>query len=689
MFTSYAAQRSLDGSRSAAFSVGAARPVPLSHLEGDEYYQALRSSEPYIAMLREQWHQENPSPVVPFWGEPVSPPPALTLAQQFARRNPFLASWYESASRTAVEYADLLDEREHLQRVYDTLNIDGPCGTFSMTWDDQGMENFAKRLSKQVTFYRGTMNDGFEEFPAFEQAHLLLEAYSLRDSSHVPDFADPLSPRPFHLLNRYGDPIFLVRLLRSVASERLFHAARLANLVSRGRQCYVPDFLVTQHAYRSARNRATLSGLAAYNFSDPFEGCDLIQAIDASVSNPANRRAELMTRLRGFEAVAKETGHAALFITLTCPSRFHPVRSCSNKYATVLNPAWVDSGYLSVRDAHAYLTGVWASVRKAASKSKIPVYGFRFVEPHHSGTPHWHMILFVPFKRANEYRTIFRSRALADNPDEPGANKHRFQCKPLNLKTGSAVGYCSKYIAKNIDGFAVGDDHEAQDKAQATAQRVVAWASANRIRQFQQIGGPSVTVWRELRRFSNQEHENMMTDLTHAEWLLLEACRRAANDGDWHGFCVAMGGIHSKRDDHTMRPHYSTPKAFLKLAAGTLTGKVHPADVAYVFGKSDEARRTQYGDRAQASVDGVMFQQLFIATRYKQFRIVSKEEWEASKQRILDAMRYHFELAVDAHHYFEMQDRQFFEAMSHFEAEDDRLHYFMHEEALHEDWLTR
>ena len=56
-FTSYAAQRSLDGSRKAVISHSSRSPS-LAGLKGEEYYMALRSSEPYMAMLRQQWVED-------------------------------------------------------------------------------------------------------------------------------------------------------------------------------------------------------------------------------------------------------------------------------------------------------------------------------------------------------------------------------------------------------------------------------------------------------------------------------------------------------------------------------------------------------------------------------------------------------------------------------------------------------
>lgn len=323
-------------------------------------------------------------------------------------------------------------------------------------------------------------------------------------------------------------------------NETIEHAA---GLIRKKGQCYVSDHATKVKAERAKANRQTLENLEVCNESG--EAYNLQEIADKSVSNPALRRAELMTRCRGFEEAAQFMGHTGYFLTLTCPSRFHRVN-----YHGIGNKKWVGN---TPKDAQQYLCKVWAKIRSAWKKKGFTPYGFRVAEPHHDACPHWHILLFFPQDQARPILGIASAYALQDNPTESGAQKRRFTVKRIDPSQGSATGYIAKYICKNIDGTqadgaAMGLDFASGTDAAAAARRVRDWASLWGIRQFQQIGGPSVTVWRELRRLGK--------DAEALQLELFEKPRAAASRGEWFDFWMVQGGPEVARKDLTLKPFY-------------------------------------------------------------------------------------------------------------------------------------
>ncbi len=152
-----------------------------------------------------------------------------------------------------------------------------------------------------------------------------------------------------------------------------------------------------------------------------------------SVSNPAVRRCELMVRMRGFEDIANETGMAGEFYTITAPSRYHSVHS-KGGFVSQWNGC-------NPQDTQRYLCGVWAKARAALSRAGIHVFGFRVVEPHHDGTPHWHMLLFMRPQDVDAVRDILCYHARITDSEElntPHALKARFHVEPIDPEKGSA-----------------------------------------------------------------------------------------------------------------------------------------------------------------------------------------------------------------------------------------------------------
>ncbi|WHZ42395.1 replication endonuclease [Rahnella bonaserana] len=277
------------------------------------------------------------------------------------------------------------------------------------------------------------------------------------------------------------------------------------------------------------------------------ERFSLIDKVMASISNPEIRRMELMSTIAGTEKYAAANGDVGMFLTITTPSKYHPTRMVGkgDKKRVQRNHAWDKEAY-TPKDAQRYLCGIWSKMRTAFKDNGLSVYGMRVVEPHHDATPHWHMMLFTKPAMRQPVIDIMRKYAMKEDGDERGALKNRFDCKHLNR--GGAAGYIAKYIAKNIDGYALeGErDHETGELLTDSAAAVTAWAATWRIPQFHPIGLPTMGSYRECRRIRSIS----LTETFDEE---VEAVRAAADAGDFMAYMSAQGGANVPRDDQTVR----------------------------------------------------------------------------------------------------------------------------------------
>lgn len=345
---------------------------------------------------------------------------------------------------------------------------------------------------------------------------------------------------------RMTDPLWWRRALRIAQARALEAAAIELGYVHRRAEPYASDATVERRSQQRRRNAESMAETVAKNM-DTGQEFRLADLAARSVANPRIRRGELMVRISGFEAVARGLGHVAEFWTATCPSRMHRWRKAGNGVKE--NQKYDGT---TPREAQAYLSRCWARFRSAVHRRGWPVYGFRFAEPHHDGTPHWHLLIFSPVEvspgrsAVGRLRALFRRYFLADSATERGAKANRCEFVAIDWARGSAAGYVAKYVAKNVDGGGceVQGDFEVGQDSVVPAQRVEAWASTWGIRQFQQVGGPPVGVWRELRRLpEGGEYSDVV-----------EAARSAADcgtikggdpdgkQGNWRRYVEVMGG---------------------------------------------------------------------------------------------------------------------------------------------------
>ena len=392
------------------------------------------------------------------------------------------------------------------------------------------------RMLQAEYTYRAGMHKSFN-------LHEMLESLCIEYGVRYPIEHD----RP-QIKSRLSDAAWWLRVLRVAHNKRAEGAALDAGLVSKRAAVYCSDDTLERRTSQRKRNIATLENIKMMN-TNTGDVMTLAQIAGAGTANHENRRAELVTRVRGFEELAEKYKHSAEFITVTCPSRMHAV--LANGKA---NPKYDGT---KPDDAQKYLVECWARVRALMAKRGVRFYGLRIAEPHHDATPHWHMILF--FRNCEKIKKQIRQAfthyfVYSDNfinmtnkeIIDRCANALKFVSinDEVNKKTGkknTASGYVLKYVLKNIGGIKDDVSDEApQHESESLYERVEAWASCWRIRQFQQIGGHYVSVWRELRRVDECKLEGKRPSFVKA-W---KTCQKTGeNLADFAGFIESMGGL--------------------------------------------------------------------------------------------------------------------------------------------------
>lgn len=416
-----------------------------------------------------------------------------------------------------------------LCKVDDVLRV----GDLNLSWDDDSLKAWANAKADKCA--RIVSAEGLNSHEALDPIYTLVVSYGLVWPSKG------LSGDDAAIL-RACDVRWWLRQARVLKVRAVDQLARSFRMVHAKAQSYCSNEAVRLRKLQAKRNRATLEGFEAIN--QEGDAYTLAELSDLSISNPTNRRHELMVRMRGFEELAERFGHEGLFITLSCPSRFHPMRqvkSAAGRLVRVEENKKYDGS--TPRDAQAWMNKTWSLIRAEFDRKNIRCYGFRVVEPHSDGCPHWHQLLFFAPDVLRQVRFIFRKYCVM-REYEKGARKHRAKIVKIDRARGSACGYIAKYISKSIDGSHIDDDLLGNSGFEA-ATRICAWASAWGIRQFQQIGGGSVTVWRELRRLDDADG-------------ITEDIRLAADSSNWAAYCLIQGAGSAfvVRDLQPVRPAY-------------------------------------------------------------------------------------------------------------------------------------
>ncbi|MEP8818575.1 replication endonuclease [Enterobacter hormaechei] len=281
---------------------------------------------------------------------------------------------------------------------------------------------------------------------------------------------------------------------------------------------------------------------------------DMEDVVNASSSNPAHRRNEMMACVKGLELIAEMRGDCAVFYTITCPSRFHATLNNGRP-----NPKWTSE---TVRQSSDYLVNTFAAFRKAMHKAGLRWYGVRVAEPHHDGTVHWHLLCFMRKKDRRTLTALLRKFAIRQDRDELGNNTGpRFKSELINPRKGTPTSYIAKYISKNIDGRGLAKEisKETGKSLRDSAEHVSAWASLHRVQQFRFFGIPGRQAYRELRLLAGQAARAQGDKKAGAPVLenaRLDAVLAAADAGCFATYIMKQGGVLVPRKHHLIRTAY-------------------------------------------------------------------------------------------------------------------------------------
>jgi len=110
------------------------------------------------------------------------------------------------------------------------------------------------------------------------------------------------------------------------------------------------------------------------------------------------------------------------------------------KYHRVSKGKLVDRwNFTTPKEVNGYLNSVWACIWADLTRKGIEYFGIRVAEPHHDGTPHWHMLIYTKGQENyNTIKTSLQNYNLAVDGDEQGAEKARIKVKPIDERVPSA-----------------------------------------------------------------------------------------------------------------------------------------------------------------------------------------------------------------------------------------------------------
>jgi len=180
--------------------------------------------------------------------------------------------------------------------------------------------------------------------------------------------------------------------------------------------------------------------------------------------NPTRYYSEIQNRINTLVNEAEQKNLTPIFMTLTLPSAYHKMKYNKQTKKLIPNPKYNNT---PPKEAVKELTKLFAKLRHDRSLKELSkderIY-YRVNEPHKDGTPHTHILLYIPNDSVTRVVTAF---------------KRLFNTKANDIQTNikNASAYIMKYINKTLP-------NSKQEKLSQQDKYLNAWYSRNRIIRF-------------------------------------------------------------------------------------------------------------------------------------------------------------------------------------------------------------
>lgn len=193
------------------------------------------------------------------------------------------------------------------------------------------------------------------------------------------------------LVARLIDQKWWRRNINKLADERREHLAQISRTLGKyaNQKCCSKATMSVMRA----RRKKTLSYLKNKNMvvsstlgsSAPVT----FTLFDVAKAQAENRLNELYLDIKALEKIASDRSWGWMFMTLTAESKYHS------------NPSMGKNSFdpeLNARAANISISEDWKAIRGALKergfRPSLDYFGFRVVEVHDDGCPHWHILLF-------------------------------------------------------------------------------------------------------------------------------------------------------------------------------------------------------------------------------------------------------------------------------------------------------